>query len=151
LTQRPQPTREHTDTDIAVANVRGPGASRFLARALADALASDLALVAIDPTETPRGSAVEFVFAGDAEVMDEVIRAGRDATGRVKWVELVLRRPAGPRRPYPNAHTLRDAIGSVDAITTLDWGTSIDGTRLCLTLQADHRLHLLISGAGGDK
>lgn len=78
--------------DIEVATARGPGAGRFLAAALLDALDAGARLLAIDEAPAlprPARSGIDFRFAGDGHDTDELIRVGLGEDSRVVTAQLL--------------------------------------------------------------
>lgn len=120
--------RSKLDSDLRVATARGPGAGRFLALSLTEALASgtDLAEVADSPRPPPgarRG--IDFVFL-HAE-SEEVVRAGLDDGGRVVSAELLRRPRRGPTRGRTIGPELLATLRGADLIASLQWAPSGPG------------------------
>jgi hypothetical protein len=127
------------DDDLRVATARGPGAGRFLALSLTEALASGIELVeVVDSPRPPPGArrGIDFVF-GHPET-EEVVRAGLDDGGRVVSAELLRR----PRRASSRGHAIGPELLSMlrdaDLITSLRWDDdrSSEDPALLVTVQS---------------
>jgi|GEM_PF-5846991 len=107
---------------LQVATADGPGAGRFLATALLDAIDGGATLLSIEACgQLPAASeyGVDFVF--DVGGATEIIRAGLGANGQVITTQLLRcrigERPDQPTDPAALAHALR--AGS--EITQIRW------------------------------
>jgi len=125
---------------ISLATADGPGAGRFLAAALLDALNAGAVLLAVG--DAPRVPAVarfgiDFVFATDDSHIDEVIRAGVDEHARVVWAEL-LRCPRRARDDSSrDTGPLAAALAEGETIAEIRWRPGQDSQR---------NLELVVSG-----
>jgi hypothetical protein len=127
------------DGDLRVATARGPGAGRFLALSLVEALASGTALVeVVDSARPPPGArrGIDFVVAHpDTE---EVVRAGLDDGGRVVSAELLRR----PRREGSRGRSIGPELVAVlrgaDLIAAVRWDEHRSGEEpaLLVTVQS---------------
>lgn len=138
-------------SELRVAVAHGPGAGRFLAMALVDALQSGVPLVAVSasrssgPAHRVGVTGVDFVFyQGDGE-REEVIRAGLAQDGRVVSAEILRRRPRMQYAPYQAADELLAAVRSGQAVAELHWQyppeTEPHGI-LSITMRSDHRFQI---------
>lgn len=131
--------RPKLDGDLRVATARGPGAGRFLALSLAEALASGTALVeVVDSPRPPPGArrGIDFVVA-HAET-EEVIRAGLDDSGRVVSAELLRRPRRDGSRGRAIGPELMAVLRGADLIAAVRWDENPTGEEpaLLVTIQS---------------
>lgn len=143
-------------SSLRVARAEGPGAGRFLAAALTDALEGGGELLGVSAsTERPdvgqRG--IDFVFTAHPEEEEEVIRVGLDRHGHVLSAEL-LRRQRGLRVWHSSAPgDLLTALRSGNAVTELRWdgGGDTPGapiSTLVVTMRSDRNFRVPLDGRG---
>ena len=137
--------------EIRVAVAHGPGAGRFLAMALVDALQSGVPLVAVSASRTSGPAhrvgvtGVDFVFHQEDAEREEVIRAGLRQDGRVVSAEILRRVVRMRYAPYQAADELLAAVRSGQAVAELHWQYPPDTEPrgiLSITMRADHRFQI---------
>lgn len=140
---------ERTDDSARVARADGPGAGRFLAVALADALESGSLLASVHASEEPPGvgeSGIDFVFNAAPGALAEVIRAGMDRDGHVVCAELLrIARPRPAREPASEANpgALLAALRAGTEIAELAW----DESNLTVTMRSNCSFRVALDGA----
>jgi hypothetical protein len=140
---------KRTDDSVCVARADGPGAGRFLAVALADALESGSQLACILASADPPGvgeSAIDFVFSPGPGDLAEVIRAGMNRDGQVVCAELIrVSWAPATRRPDPGSSPteLLAALRAGTEIAQLDW----DESNLTVTMRSDRAFRVALDGA----
>ena len=134
--------------ELQVATAQGPGAGRFLAAALLDALSAGATLVEVVESPRPPSSAVrgiDFVFTTPDDDTDEIIRAGLAADTSVVSAE--LRRCAKlPRAECAvDAGQLIAALREAQAVAAVRWGGEDgQGLGLVITVRTDQRVLLRV-------
>jgi hypothetical protein len=138
--------------ELQVATAHGPGAGRFLAAALLDALNAGATLVEVVESPRPPSMAVrgvDFVFTTPDDETDEIIRAGLGGDSTVVSAE--LRRCAKlPRADgQVQSRELVEALRAAQAVAELRWG-GVSGRALVVTVRTDLRVQLDLGRPDGD-